>query len=67
VLTLTANNKNSLYYPKIVLDGNFKLEHMRMKHPEHDVWLSDGHMFMTEQKTYQKHLAMAQETKQVSY
>lgn len=47
-------------------DGNFKLEHMKTKHPEEDVWLSDGQMFMTAESPYQAHLATAVEVKQVS-
>ena len=30
----------------ILGDGNFKQEHLKMKHPEDDVALSDGHGYM---------------------
>ncbi len=38
---------------------------MKSKHPEQDVWLSDGQMFMTGQGKYQDHLASSTEIKQV--
>jgi hypothetical protein len=54
-----------VYYPKIVADGNFKLDHVIPKCPEKDVWLSDGHQFMTGESAYQKHLAISVEEMQV--
>ena|ERR1700741_2507392 len=54
-----------VYYPKIVADGNFKLEHVIPKCPEQDVYLSDGCMFVTNESAYQNHLATATEETQV--
>ena len=42
----------------IMGDGNFKAEHMKMKHPEHDVALFDGKGFMVERAPYQHHLTL---------
>ena len=35
-----------LYTLFIMVDGNFKQDHLKMKHPVDDVPLSDGHGFM---------------------
>jgi len=43
------------------------LEHIIPKCPENDVWLSDGTQFMTGEVTYQDHLAVAVEEKQVCH
>jgi len=48
-----------------VLDGNFKLAHVKQKRPDDDVWLGDGHSMMTEQEPYLQHLATAIEIRQV--
>ncbi|KAL6298324.1 hypothetical protein BKA93DRAFT_820443 [Sparassis latifolia] len=42
-----------------IMDGNFSAEHMKMKHPEEDVALSDGQAFMVGQEDYKAHLAVA--------
>ncbi|GBE79978.1 hypothetical protein SCP_0211800 [Sparassis crispa] len=49
-----------------VIDGNFSAEHMKMKHPEEDVALSDGQAFMVGQEDYKAHLAVAMESHQRS-
>ncbi|GBE85939.1 hypothetical protein SCP_0804630 [Sparassis crispa] len=49
-----------------VMDGNFSAEHMKMKHPEEDVALSDGQAFMVGQEDYKAHLAVAMESHQRS-
>jgi hypothetical protein len=48
-----------------VLDGNFKLAHVKQKSPEDDVWLADGHGMMAEQSRYEKHIVIAVEEKEV--
>jgi hypothetical protein len=48
-----------------VLDGNFKLAHVKQKRPEDDVWLSDGHGMMANQSRYIVHLNTALEEKEV--
>ena len=47
------------------MDGNFAAEHMRMKLPEDDVWLSDGHGFFVQRAPYQAHLKTALDTYEV--
>jgi hypothetical protein len=49
----------------IVVDGNFSAEHMKMKCPKDDVWLSNGVGYMVEHEPYQNHLTMTIEAKQV--
>jgi hypothetical protein len=54
-----------LYRRSIVVDGNFSLEHMKMKNSKDDVFLSDGEGYMVEMSPYQEHLDMSLETTQV--
>jgi hypothetical protein len=54
-----------LYHRSIVVDGNFSLEHMKMKKSEDDVFLSDGEGYMVQSSPYQKHLNTSLETTQV--
>src|ERR1700683_4807194 len=42
----------------------FSVEQIKMKNPEDDVLLSDGHAFMTTNESYQRHLCVAKEPKQ---
>jgi len=50
-----------------VYDGNFSAEQLKMKHPEDDVRLSDGHSFMVTSGPYGKHLKVAKEIKEVCW
>jgi hypothetical protein len=54
-----------LYRRSIVVDGNFSLEHMKMKKSEDDVFLSDGEGYMVQSAPYQEHLNTSVETTQV--
>lgn len=54
-----------LYRRSIVVDGNFSLEHMKMKKPEGDVFLNDGKGYMVEWAPYKRHLDDSIESKQV--
>lgn len=56
-----------LYRRSIVVDGNFSLEHMKMKKSEDDVFLSDGEGYMVSWTPYQEHLEGSSETTQVVY
>ena len=47
------------------MDGNFSAEHMKMRNPEDDVELTDGHGFMVGDKRYKEHLKNAVEDKEV--
>ena len=42
-----------------------KLVHLNMKHPEDDVSLSDGELFMVKHKPYVEHLADGQQSQPV--
>ena len=50
----------------LVMDGNFTAEHMKMRNPDDDVELTDGHGFMVGEKPYKEHLKSAVEDKEVS-
>ncbi|KAJ8518496.1 hypothetical protein ONZ45_g4403 [Pleurotus djamor] len=43
--------------PMLVIDGNFKFDMLKMRHPETDVQLRDGRAYMVSRSTYAKHLA----------
>ncbi|TFK78796.1 hypothetical protein K466DRAFT_579315 [Polyporus arcularius HHB13444] len=43
----------------IIIDGNFGAQHMRMKNPEDDVRLADGHGYMVTDDPYKDHLRTA--------
>src|SRR5277367_4615655 len=48
-----------VYQRFFVADGNFKADHVRQKHPEADVWLSEGGGMMTKQCEYDEFLRKA--------
>jgi hypothetical protein len=54
-----------IYRRSIVVDGNFSMEHMRMKKSEDDVFLSDGEGYMVQWEPYKQHLDASVEAKQV--
>jgi len=54
-----------LYQRSIVVDGNFSAEHMKMKHPEQDIWFSNGLGYMVEWEPYKRHLDVAVVTHEV--
>jgi hypothetical protein len=64
MLGLTSQ-KRWLYRRSIVVDGNFSAEHMRMKNPDQDIWLSNGMGYMVEWDHYKSHLDEAIETYEV--
>lgn len=43
----------------ILGDGNFKQEHLKMKYPEDDVSLSNGHGYLVEEYEFRKYLDCA--------
>ena len=49
----------------LVVDGNFKADHIKLKRATDDVWLTDGEGMMTARAPYKAHLAIAIETKEV--
>ena len=55
-----------LYRRNIVVDGNFSLDHMKMKNPGRDVFLNDGCGYLVDSARYKQHLASSTESTQVS-
>ncbi|KAG2099268.1 uncharacterized protein F5147DRAFT_747293 [Suillus discolor] len=55
-----------LYARSLVMDGNFKAEHLHPTHPEDEVWLTDGQCFMVSKDRYKAHLAIAKDIVQPS-
>lgn len=55
-----------LYRPSYVTDGNFELNHLKMRRPDDDVALRDGAGHMVTSGLYSQHLNTAQEPKQRS-
>ena len=49
----------------VVLDGNFSAQHRKMRRPEDDVALADGHAFMVTDAPYKEHLKTAAEFREV--
>ena len=50
-----------------VADGNFKADHLKQKGDESDIQLTNGEGFMTNNDCYNAHLAVATDTKQVTF
>lgn len=50
---------------RFVVDGNFTAQHMNMRQPQSDVFLSDGLGYMVKEAEYQAHLSSAKESKEV--
>ncbi|KAG1901134.1 uncharacterized protein F5891DRAFT_979687 [Suillus fuscotomentosus] len=55
-----------LYGHSLVMDGNFKAEHLHLTNPDDEVWLMDGLGFMVGRKRYKAHLAVATDSMQRS-
>lgn len=51
---------------RFVVDGNFTAQHMNMRQPELDIYLSDGLGYMVTEAEYQAHLTSATESREVS-
>jgi hypothetical protein len=51
----------------LVMDGNFKLAHVKQKNPDDDVWLADGHGMVAEDGPYRQHIKNAVEIREVNY
>lgn len=47
----------------LLADGNFKQEHLKMKFPDDDVPLSDGHGYMVTKAPFERYLAEMPRTK----
>jgi hypothetical protein len=64
LMTLTLNIR-WMFMRTIVLDGNFKAEHLKMRRPDEDVPLSEGLGFLTSDAKYKAHLMVAMDSKEV--
>ncbi|KAG1850364.1 hypothetical protein DFJ58DRAFT_842440 [Suillus subalutaceus] len=53
-----------LVMKRFVVDGNFTAQHMNMRQPEFDIFLSDGLGYMVTEGDYRAHLASATESKE---
>jgi hypothetical protein len=62
---LTLYSIRWIYRRNIVVDGNFSLEHMKMKKDIDDVCLSDGEGYMVQWMPYKQHLDLSIEGKYV--
>ncbi|KAG1906159.1 uncharacterized protein F5891DRAFT_1125607 [Suillus fuscotomentosus] len=51
------NTPSWLYTRSLIMDGNFKAEHLHPVHPGNEVSLMDGHGFMVGDALYKEHLA----------
>ncbi|KAG2048899.1 hypothetical protein BDR06DRAFT_984585 [Suillus hirtellus] len=51
-----------LHSRSLVMDGNFKAEHLHPMHPEDEVWLTDGKGFMVGRARYWAHLMIAKDS-----
>ncbi|KAG1717571.1 hypothetical protein EDB19DRAFT_1653013, partial [Suillus lakei] len=59
-------NPSWLYSRSLVMDGNFKVEHLYAANPMDEVSLMDGRAFMIGNSTYKAHLAQAKDAIQQS-
>ncbi|KAI6011836.1 hypothetical protein EDC04DRAFT_2609704 [Pisolithus marmoratus] len=55
-LSATANLDDWRYTRTVVMDGNFKVEHMHEQRPDDQVWLMDGCGFMVTNLRYQEYI-----------
>ncbi|KAG1840341.1 hypothetical protein F4604DRAFT_1690823 [Suillus subluteus] len=55
-----------LYSRSLVMDRNFKVEHLHAANPSDEVSLMDGHGFMVSDRIYKEHLSLAKEAVQRS-
>lgn len=47
------------------MDGNFTAQHMKMRKPEEDVFLSNGLGYMVQDRSYQDHISSTADNKEV--
>ena len=51
----------------IVIDGNFSVDHLKMRRPENDVALSPGGQYIVEPARYEAHLGSTVDSREVSH
>lgn len=47
------------------MDGNFTADHVKMRIPENNVWLTNGEGYLVENKRFTQHLSVTKEVKEV--
>jgi hypothetical protein len=57
----------TVYTRGLVLDGNFKLAHVKQRRPDDDIWLADGQAMVAEQSRYNLHIVSAVEEREVTF
>jgi hypothetical protein len=57
---LTANVSSWIYSRTVILDGNFKADHLHDRRPEAQIWLMDGRGYQVTRGAYHKYLAGTQ-------
>ena len=55
------------YSRALVMDGNFKAEHMLLKNASQELWLMDGKGFMVASEPYKRYLARSVNQVEVSH
>lgn len=64
---LLSLTKHRFVYQRVfVADGNFKADHVRLKNPDGDVWLSEGGCMTPKRSDHQEFLQNATELSTVS-
>lgn len=58
-------NSSDIVALRYVVDGNFTAQHMKMRRPEDDVWLSDGLAYMVANRPYGDHVSKAADNEEV--
>jgi hypothetical protein len=55
-----------MYARTIILDGNFKADHLHDRRPDMQIWLMDGRGYQVSREPYRKYLASTTNTIEVS-
>ena len=56
---IIINLMRAVFIRSLVVDGNFKADHLRQANRSDDVWLLNGEAFMTAQERYDLYLQEA--------
>jgi hypothetical protein len=64
-VNLRRRSTRQKYIRQYAVDGNFTADHLKQKHPEDDVWLTDGTGFIVSRNDYLEHLKIAKTYKEV--
>ena len=56
MISTYSTNNSWLLRDIIVVEGNFKADHLHPKNPQNDISLTDGEAYVTNEERYSKHL-----------